>query len=89
MLFSAAVAVRCHLLAPWKGGIAITLPAELSEAEETRRRLASYEMVLEQERRSAKQSLVIVLIVLTIDITVFLIHWSLARRARGGLAGVA
>ena len=54
----------------------------LSEEEQTKRRLASYEVALKTERRDAVQSLIKVFIVLVLNVVVFLGHWRLARRAR-------
>lgn len=53
---------------------------EWAEAEVTRARRAALADALAAERRAAEQSGVFVLIVLTIDVVVFAVHWRLARR---------
>jgi hypothetical protein len=53
-----------------------------SEEGITRMREKSYKVALEAERRDAVQSFIRVLIVILIDMSIFLIHWKLAKRAR-------
>ena len=51
----------------------------------TRKRLASYRTELESEKREGKQSLVMSLIIIFIDVAVYLFHWNLAKKARVGV----
>lgn len=55
---------------------------KLTEEEKTKRRVASYDTAIKVERRDAIQSLIIVLIVLSIDASVFFAHWKLACRSQ-------
>ena len=51
-----------------------------SEEEITIIREKSYSVALEAERRDALQSLIRMIIILLIDLTIFMIHWKLAKR---------
>ena len=53
-----------------------------SEDELTKKRLDSYKLVIQSERRDASQSIVKALIIMLIDIIFFISHWHIARRAR-------
>ncbi len=53
-----------------------------SEADLTKQREEEYSHALFREQRDGLQTLIKSLIVIVIDIAVFLVHWSLARRAR-------
>ncbi len=55
---------------------------KLTDEELTKKRLAAYDIALNNEQRNAAQSLVKVIIILVIDAGVFLLHWRLARRSR-------
>jgi len=55
---------------------------KLSEEKKTQLRLASYERALKTEQRDAIQSLVKVLIILSLDGLLFWLHWGIARRSR-------
>ena len=52
------------------------------EQELTRLREESYRIEIATERRSARQSFVMVVIALVIQALLFVIHWKLSRRAR-------
>jgi hypothetical protein len=49
----------------------------------TKQRLESYPLTITAERRDAFQSLTISTIILIINLIVYLVHWQIARRARG------
>lgn len=69
-------------------GLSPAVPAEEarpSEEEIARRREESYQAALRSEKRRGLQSLTIVAIVMVIDLSVFAVHWLLARRARSAV----
>lgn len=53
-----------------------------SEEEITKLREESYQVAIDKERRDAIQSLIRVLIIILIDVVIFFIHWSVAKKAR-------
>ena len=59
----------------------------ISDEQVNRRRQSGYESALRAERRGAVQSLTMVAIILIIDVVVFVLHWLLAKKARGWSPG--
>jgi hypothetical protein len=57
-----------------------------SEEEITKLREEDYQVALDRVRRDAAQSLLKVFIIILIDIVIFLIHWSIAKKARNTAA---
>ncbi|TAL25358.1 MAG: hypothetical protein EPN94_05405 [Nitrospirae bacterium] len=53
-----------------------------ADEELTKQRLASYQQSIKSELRDAFQSLTQTVIILSIAVIVFLVHWRVARRAR-------
>jgi hypothetical protein len=53
-----------------------------ADEELTKRRLDSYQQVLQSERRDAFQGITKAVIIIIIDIVFFMAHWRIARRAR-------
>ena len=56
-----------------------------SEEKITKLREEAYQVVLEKEQSDAIQSLIRILIIISIDIIIFLIHWSVAKKARNSM----
>jgi hypothetical protein len=59
---------------------------KFSEERITKLREDSYQVAIEKEKRDAIQSLLQILIIISIDTIIFLIHWLIARKSRNSAA---